>query len=553
MANDKKKQAKARRDQIAEKLKQISSTSIVVVTNKKDESQHQNVREAKEEEIQSKFAPLDPDDVVSRKVEEKFVAFVMPPTSSHKKNNIQDNANANAASSTRTTSNKSNNNNDNNNIGNDDYDYNDESDQQHREEDAAAPAFHYDGENVHASTTADAAADGRLLHHLLSNRQRKHGARPTIAALKALAVRRPDLVELHDTNAPEPQFLVQLKEMRNTIAVPHHWAQKSAFMSHTVDRDATSTFEQSVMPNWIVNLKLASAWEQKNYDPYADIMRAFIVGHPAPSLTSYGDLFYEGKDMRARYHGYRPGVLSQRLRAALDMGPSVTVPPPWLTGMQRIARLPPSYPNLKIPGVNAPIPSGARYGRGRNEWGEPPRDPRNNNKFLFEGVDRSSASVQDVEERSFVNASRWGGASSSASSSSSSSPLFSAAQVGSHGDGFGALPSIFTAPKEVIEAAKRRRQEQEEREQQQRDAQLAEQQAMQQQFLQFQQLRNSAGGINVPQVAVPQHYLAAAGIYQYQQQQQQYPQQGQGQFGIDVNIQRNQPGMGLLNSAGVYR
>jgi hypothetical protein len=31
------------------------------------------------------------------------------------------------------------------------------------------------------------------------------------------------------------------------------------------------------------------------------------------------------------------------------------VPPPWLIAMQRYGP-PPSYPNLKIPGLNAPIP-----------------------------------------------------------------------------------------------------------------------------------------------------------------------------------------------------
>ena len=35
---------------------------------------------------------------------------------------------------------------------------------------------------------------------------------------------------------------------------------------------------------------------------------------------------------------------------------SLPVPPPWLLHMQRYGP-PPSYPNLKIPGLNAPIPT----------------------------------------------------------------------------------------------------------------------------------------------------------------------------------------------------
>lgn len=52
---------------------------------------------------------------------------------------------------------------------------------------------------------------------------------------------------------------------------------------------------------------------------------------------------------------------------------SPLMPPPWLVNMQRYGP-PPAYPNMKIPGLNAPIPPGARYGYGVNEWGKPPVD-----------------------------------------------------------------------------------------------------------------------------------------------------------------------------------
>jgi len=48
-------------------------------------------------------------------------------------------------------------------------------------------------------------------------------------------------------------------------------------------------------------------------------------------------------------------------------------PPPWLINMQRYGP-PPSYPNLKIPGLNAPIPEGCRYGYHPGGWGKPPVD-----------------------------------------------------------------------------------------------------------------------------------------------------------------------------------
>lgn len=37
---------------------------------------------------------------------------------------------------------------------------------------------------------------------------------------------------------------------------------------------------------------------------------------------------------------------------------------------------PPSYPNLKIPGLNAPIPEGCSFGYHAGGWGKPPVDEK---------------------------------------------------------------------------------------------------------------------------------------------------------------------------------
>ena len=92
-------------------------------------------------------------------------------------------------------------------------------------------------------------------------------------------------------------------------------------------------------------------------------------------LTSFGDLYYEGKEFETNSKSYPVGILSDRLREALGMTttPNSICPPPWLIHMQRYGP-PPSYPNLKIPGLNAPIPHGASYGYHVNGWGKPPVD-----------------------------------------------------------------------------------------------------------------------------------------------------------------------------------
>jgi len=87
-------------------------------------------------------------------------------------------------------------------------------------------------------------------------------------------------------------------------------------------------------------------------------------------------LYYEGKEFETRLKEKKPGDLSDELRIALGMpvGPNAhKVPPPWLIAMQRYGP-PPSYPNLKIPGLNAPIPDNCTFGYHAGGWGKPPVD-----------------------------------------------------------------------------------------------------------------------------------------------------------------------------------
>lgn len=72
----------------------------------------------------------------------------------------------------------------------------------------------------------------------------------------------------------------------------------------------------------------------------------------------------QGKEFETRLREKKPGNLSDELRTALGMpigAGAERFPPPWLIAMQRYGP-PPSYPNLKIPGLNAPIPEGCSFG-----------------------------------------------------------------------------------------------------------------------------------------------------------------------------------------------
>ncbi|KAL5731966.1 hypothetical protein ACHQM5_004639 [Ranunculus cassubicifolius] len=100
----------------------------------------------------------------------------------------------------------------------------------------------------------------------------------------------------------------------------------------------------------------------------------FLIFVFMAKMTTHGDLYYEGKEFEIKARERTPGTLSRELKDALGM--SEGSPPPWLVNMQRYGP-PPSYPQLKIPGLNAPIPPGASFGYGPGCWGRPPVDEYN--------------------------------------------------------------------------------------------------------------------------------------------------------------------------------
>ncbi len=107
---------------------------------------------------------------------------------------------------------------------------------------------------------------------------------------------------------------------------------------------------------------------------YQRLYDAFFRFQEKPDLTRFGDVYYEGKEWEADFKVFKAGDVSDGLREALGMQPGF--PPPWLLQQQRVGP-PPSYPNLKIPGLNAPPPAGASWGFQAGQWGKPPLDEYN--------------------------------------------------------------------------------------------------------------------------------------------------------------------------------
>ena len=223
--------------------------------------------------------------------------------------------------------------------------------------------------------------------------------RLSVAMLKQL-VEKPHFVELHDVTAEDPRLLVHLKGVRNTVPVPSHWSQKRKYLAYKRG-SASSSFQ---LPKFIADTGIQTLREhdmeaqergglrgagRDRMRPkmgrieidYQVLHDAFFRFQTKPKLSKFGELYYEGKEHEVeKGKDAKPGKLSRNLRVALGMMPATTpaaaegggtggdkddesfderIPPPWLINMQRYGP-PPSYPSLRIPGLNCPIPAGCR-------------------------------------------------------------------------------------------------------------------------------------------------------------------------------------------------
>lgn len=223
----------------------------------------------------------------------------------------------------------------------------------------------------------------------VSNKKKKLQRRMKIAELKQIC-RKPDVVEIWDATSSDPKLLVFLKSYRNTVPVPRHWCQKRKYLQgkRGIEKQPfqlpdfiAATGIEKIRQAYIEkeDSKKLKQKQRERMQPkmgkmdidYQVLHDAFFKYQTKPKLTSYGDLYYEGKEFEVKLREMKPGTLSKDLKEALGMPEGA--PPPWLINMQRYGP-PPSYPHLKIPGLNAPIPPGASFGYHPGGWGKPPVD-----------------------------------------------------------------------------------------------------------------------------------------------------------------------------------
>lgn len=238
----------------------------------------------------------------------------------------------------------------------------------------------------------DADEDAGALSRLpagLSRKARKELTASMICELKR-RVQRPESIEVHDVTSTDPELLIALKTARNSVPVPIHWCSKRRYLQGNSKRGVVKP--PFALPAYLASTGIGTLRElDKAADDrkglkgktrerarpkmgrvevdYKVLHDAFFVHMTKPVFTTFGDLYYEGREFEPDRSMFRAGALSPRLQAALGIGP--TDPPPWLVNMQRYGP-PPSYLHMRIPGLNAPIPVGASFGFGPGQWGHPP-------------------------------------------------------------------------------------------------------------------------------------------------------------------------------------
>ncbi|KAI8899752.1 hypothetical protein BC833DRAFT_584504 [Globomyces pollinis-pini] len=251
-----------------------------------------------------------------------------------------------------------------------------------------------------------------------SKKKLKKLNRLSVAQLKNL-VKKPEVVEWVDVTSSDPLLLVQLKSCRNTVPVPVHWSQKRKYLQgkRGVEKPPFELPEY-IKATGIMQLRQSSEAPRSlqgkarlRNNPklgkldidYQKLHDAFFRYQTKPMFSSHGDIYFEGKEFETNLRMRKPGVVSEELKIALNIPP--LAPPPWLINMQRYGP-PPSYPQLKVPGLNAPIPEGAQWGFHPGGWGKPPCDE--NNRPLYGDVFGSHTPAVSMEFVAPIEAELWG-------------------------------------------------------------------------------------------------------------------------------------------------
>ncbi|WUR02192.1 splicing factor 3B subunit 2 [Vairimorpha necatrix] len=226
----------------------------------------------------------------------------------------------------------------------------------------------------------------------LNKKDKKLLYRTTLFNSLKLSVPYPDLLEIEDIKSPDLIFYNKLKNLHNSVPVIKRWKYKHLFPLNYKKKDYTIPL--SIINTGLELLRLNILEVKRNQSDKQKFMNKLFpklgkasinprrlyeaFGNFKPFVFPYGEPFdftWEKEKKR-----FSPGMLTDELRLLLGM--NEFSPPPWIFKMQKVGP-PPSYPDLKIPGVNTNIPPGCQYGYEPNRWGKPQFIPEEKEEYIY--------------------------------------------------------------------------------------------------------------------------------------------------------------------------
>lgn len=201
----------------------------------------------------------------------------------------------------------------------------------------------------------------------ISKKQQRIESKIPLSVLKATS-KYPELVEWFDVDSKDPYFLINIKSTKNAVPVPNHWQLKREYLSARREKKPF-TLPSAIAATGITEMRDTTVEEEKSLKEqqrakvrpklnrldldYQRLYDAFFKHQVKPKLYAFGDVYYESKEIEEiDKSSFRPGFLSDELKNALGITDGMSVP--WAIKMKQFGA-PPSYPDLKVPGFNAPL------------------------------------------------------------------------------------------------------------------------------------------------------------------------------------------------------
>lgn len=214
----------------------------------------------------------------------------------------------------------------------------------------------------------------------LSRRKLRKLNKPNLIDLKS-RVPHPEVIEWYDCDARYPLLNATIKSTKNVVGIPSHWQLKREYLSGRsllnkkpfelpdIMKQTNIESMRNVLANGDQQQMQDSSLKEMtrirvqprlgtldiDYKKLYDIFFKLGSTWKPDILLPFGDLYYENRNLEEEAQWerikrtVRPGKISKSLREVMGMKEGQL--PPWCHKMEKLG-MPPSYPNMKIAGLN---------------------------------------------------------------------------------------------------------------------------------------------------------------------------------------------------------